>query len=148
MIDQTHERLIKIQQAHIAQRLGEKARIQQVHAGMLCAADVYVYRQHLVHNLFIKRLLCIIAVRVPEIVPGRANKGIHGICIPFCGRPTHRAGRIHKALMFEQRRSAIRRKVHIIRQQHRQILFRHRHSAAVRAVDHGDGRAPIPLAGN
>ena len=47
-----------------------------------------------------------------------------------------------------QRRLAGGLELGVLRQQHRQVLLRHRHDAALVAVDHGDGRAPVALAGD
>ena len=36
--------------------------------------------------------------------------------------------------------------LHILRQQHRQLIVRHRHDAAFLAIEHRDRRAPVALA--
>ena len=40
------------------------------------------------------------------------------------------------------------RKIHIFRQAHRKLIIRHRHHAAIIAMDEGNGAAPIALARN
>ena len=50
-----------------------------------------------------------------------------------------RACRVPPGGMQLQRAFTSRQPFHIIRQQHGQFVFRHRHNAAFRAVDHRDG---------
>ena len=40
------------------------------------------------------------------------------------------------------------RKIHVIRQAHRELFIRHRHHTAIIAMDEGNGAAPIALTRN
>ena len=43
LMHERQKRFVKIEVAHIPKRFGEKPRVQQVHAGVLSAADIFVY---------------------------------------------------------------------------------------------------------
>ncbi len=44
LVEQPQERLVEVDQAHVAHRLGEEARVEQVHRGVLDPAGVLVDR--------------------------------------------------------------------------------------------------------
>ena len=48
LVEQPQHRLVEVHDAQVAQRLGEEARVQQVHGGVLDAAGVLVDRQPVV----------------------------------------------------------------------------------------------------
>ena len=145
---QRFKRFVKIEIPHIAESLSEEAGIEQMHTSMFCTADIFIHWQQLVDNFRIPGHLCIFIIRISEIVPGGADKRIHRIRIAFCIGTADGALAIHKALMLSQRRSAIRREVHIIGEFHRQIFFRHRYITTMRAVNDRNGSTPVSLAGN
>ena len=49
-MNQSFERLAEIEIPHIPERLGDKAGIEKMHAGMLRTADIHVYGQHFIDN--------------------------------------------------------------------------------------------------
>ena len=61
------------------------------------------------------------------------------------GDPLPRAGAVHPVRSRGQGGASLAGKSCDVGQGHGQILQRHRHGATGRAVDHGDGRAPVPL---
>ena len=148
LVEQPRERLAEIDQPHVPHRLGEEAGVEQVHDGVLGAAGIDVDR-HPVLDLFrVEGRLGVMRAGVAQEIPGRAHEGIQGIRLALGRAAALRAGGIDKLLVVFQRRFAGGFELGVLRQQHRQVFLRHRHDAAFRAVDHGDGRAPVALAGD
>src|SRR5579884_681821 len=143
---QAFERLVEVQVAHIAQRLDEEARVQQVHHGMFRAADVLIDGQPARYLLHAPCLLIVVCVGVAQEVPGRTDEGVHRIGLA-CGRTAaDGAGRVQKLRLVAQRRLPGGLELHVLRQPDGQLLLRYGNGAMLRAVDDGDGRAPVPLA--
>ena len=142
------EGLVEVQISHVAQRLCKEARIQKVHAGVLRAADVHVHGQHLVHRLAGERLLFIVRIRIAQVVPARADEGVQRVRIALGGAAALGADRVHEFFMLGERGFAVGAELHVIGEPDGQILFGDRDVAADGAVDDGNGRAPVALAGD
>lgn len=140
-MDEREEGFVEIEVAHVAECLGEEPRIQKVHAGMLRAADILVHREHLVDDRRVPRHLGVFVVGIAQVVPRGAHEGVHRVRVALRIRAADRAFAVHKACVLGERRGAVRREVDIIGELHREVLFRHRYIAAVRAVDDRDRRA-------
>ena len=119
-----------------------------MHAGVLGAADIFVDRQHLVDDLGIERLLVVVRVGIAQEIPRRADEGVQGIGVASCRRAALGTGAVHEFLALQKRGSAVGSEVHVVRQLDGEILFGNGDFAAVRAVYHGNGAAPISLAGD
>ena len=63
------KRLVEVQIAHIAQRLGEESRVKQMHTGVLRAADILIYRQHFVYPFGIEGLFVVAVVGIAQEIP-------------------------------------------------------------------------------
>ena len=115
---------------------------------MLDAADVLIDREPVLRGLAIKRRSVISRIRVAIEIPGRIDKRIHGI--GFAARRAAALGtdRVDKFRHSSQRRSSGERNVDILRQDHRQIFFRHCDDAVLLAIKHRDRRAPVALPRN
>ena len=84
----------------------------------------------------------VLRVGIAQKVPRRADEGIHGIGLAR-GRPvTDRAGGMEEFRHIAQRRLAGRLELDLIRQQHRKLIFRHRHGAMLGAVDRSESAFP------
>ncbi len=144
--EQALERLVALDQPFIPHQLVEEARVQQVQHGMLDAADVLVDRQPVFGALVQHRR--IVARRgVAGVVPARLEEGVEGVGLAL-GRPAaHRAGGVDElAHRLDRRLRAVH--LDIGRQDHGELVFRHRHRAAASAVDDRDRAAPVALAGD
>ena len=113
------------------------------------AADVLVDRKPLGDLRGIERRASIVRIAVAIEIPGRIDERVHGVALaPRVARRT--SG--HFTFMNDgnvcQRRPALAGDLHIERQHHRQILLRHRHDAALRAMNHRNRRAPVALPRN
>ena len=115
---------------------------------MFRAAHVYVYGQHLIRRFFRKRLFIVVRVRVAKIIPRRADERIQRIGIAPRLAAADGAGAIHEFFAGSEGRFAVRMKFHVVGKFYGQIFFGHGHRAAFFAVDHGNRRAPVTLAGN
>ena len=135
-----------LNEPQIAHHLGPEARVQQVQHRVLNAADVLIHRRPVV-VAFIDHGLVGVRRAVAHVVPGAVDERIHRVGFTLGIRAALRALDVEKRFALIQRIArAVRNQV--FRQNHRQILFRHRNRAAVRAVDDGNGRTPVALTGN
>src|SRR5947207_10792 len=75
--------------------LNEEARVEQMHNSVLDAADILIDRQPLLHLFLAPCLLTIARVDIAQEVPGRADEGIHCICLAGRGASTYKIGRAH-----------------------------------------------------
>ena len=146
LAQQVLERLVEVQHAQIAQHLREEAAVQQVQDGVLDAADVLVDRHPAVGFRAVEGQLGVVRVGVAQVIPARARERVHGIGLTASLAAALRARALREALVRCQGLAG--GKVDVLGQAHRQVFFRHRHQAALIAVDHRDGVAPIALAGD
>ena len=145
LVDQTQERLVEMQVAHVAQRLCDEARVEQVHAGVFRAAHVGIDGQYLIRPRGVERLFVVVCVGVAQVVPARAHERVQGVGVALGVRSAHGAFDVYVAGLGRERAFAGGLEVHVVRQFHGQVLFGYGHDAAVRAVYDGYGRAPIAL---
>ncbi len=139
------ERLFKLQMPEIVQHLCYEPRIQQVRASMLRSADITIDGQHFIDRSLIERRVGIVRVRITQIVPRRAHESIERIGLAAGGLAADRTYRLDKLRTARERRFAVGREIDAVRKLHGQILFGHGHCAAMLAVYHRNGRAPISL---
>ncbi len=110
---------------------------------MLDAADVLVHRKPAVHLLGREGRAFVMRVGVAQVVPAGTREGIHGVGFALGRAAAHGARRVDELLVRGQRLAC--GKVDVLGQAHRQVLFRHGHQAALRAMDGRDGVAPVAL---
>ena len=154
LVEQPLHGLVKRHHFQLVQRLGEEARVQQVHGGVLDAARVLVDRQPVVALLLVPRHvvfvdgLALLPVRrhVSVVIPTGAHEGVHGVGLTRGRAAALGARHVQEALVILQRALARGLELRVVGQHHRQVLVWHRHRAAGLAVDDGDGRAPHTLA--
>ncbi len=115
---------------------------------MFDAADVLVHRGPIIHPGLVQDALAVIGAGVAQEVPGGLHEGVHGVDFPAGRAAAGGAGDLIEAGQLRQGRAALAGDLHVQRQDHGQVLFRHRHHAAFLAIDDGDGRAPIALPGD
>ena len=142
------ERLVEVDIAHIAERLGDKARVEKVHTSVFRAADVLVYGQHFVDILAVERLIVVVRVGIAQVVPTRANERVESVGVAARGSAAHRASHVHKLFALTERRFAVGREIDVVGKFDGQILFGNGNRAAVVAMDNRDRRAPVTLTGN
>ncbi len=85
--EQALKRFIEVQESAISKDFGKKARVEQMQNGVLNAADVLIDRQPVIHSLRRKGRFWVVGVGVAQKVPGRIEKGVHGVGFAFGGRP-------------------------------------------------------------
>ena len=151
---QLGERLVNCHQAQVTHDLGPKACVEQVQDRMLDAANVLVHAAaaggfglvpHPVVGAGTHHLSAVLRVAVAHEVPGRIDKGVHGVRLAPGGLAANRADHAGmKAFVLDQRITrAVRHAV--LRQDHGQVFFRHRHRAVFSAMNDRDRRAPVAL---
>ncbi len=150
LIAQLGERLIEVDQPGVVHHLGPEAGVQQVHDGVLRAADVGIDRQPGADGGRVERPLGLVRAGEAQEVPRRTGEAVHRVRLALGRAAALRTGDVDPIGDAGQRRTAVlaRRERHLFGQQHRQLLFRHRNRATGGTVDDGDGRAPIALAGD
>ena len=145
LAEQALERLVAVHEARITQQLVEEAGIEQVHTGVLDAADVLIHRQPVVGSRRIQHALVVVRGAVAGVVPGGLHEGVEGIGL--AERFLAVVGGLGPlGVSLDGALDAIHH--HIFRQQYRQLIFRGRHHGTVRQGQHGDGGAPVALTGN
>ncbi|MNM85287.1 hypothetical protein D3C81_973990 [compost metagenome] len=111
--------------------------------GVLDATDVLVDRQPvvaaLVHRIARTRR------GVAGVVPARLHEGVEGVGLALGRAAAVRAGGLAPFQIGLDRRTGTV-ELHVLRQDHRQLVFRHRHRTALVAVDHRNRAAPVALA--
>ena len=132
-------------QAQVAHHLGPEARIDQVQNRVLHAADVLVDGKPVLRDRRIERRVVVLRVRIAIEVPARIDKRVHRVGLALRRPAALGAGRVHKLRHARQRRAALLRNLDLLRQQHRQLLVRHRNQPVLLAVNHGNRRAPVAL---
>ena len=146
LIEESGERLVDRQVAHIARGLGEEAGVEQVHDGVLRAAGVLVDRQPAFGQLGADRRVVVVRIDVAVHVPVGAHEGVHGVGLAPRRAAAPGAVGVQEALVALQRRCAGGQEFGVVGQQHGQLGFGDRHDSAVVAVDYRDRRAPVALA--
>ena len=112
---------------------------------MFNAADILVHAHPMIDRFMAEGCLIVMGIGVTQIVPARADEGIHRIQFTRCRAAAFRAGAVHEGFARSKRALGAGRKLDICRQFYRQILFRDEDFAALRAIDDRNGCAPIAL---
>ena len=113
---------------------------------MLDTADILVNRGPVIYFVFCKRCFIVFRVGIAQVIPGGAQEGVHGVGFASCRLAAFRAGAVYEAFGSCQRGYCTGIKLNIFRQHNRQLVFRHKHFSAVRAVNNRNRRAPVTLA--
>ncbi len=112
--------------------------------GVLNPTDVVVYRHPAVNRGLREGHLVVMRIAIAYVIPAGARKRIHRVG-HAARRPTaFRAGRLIEVRVFGERLS--RPEIQVVREDDRQLVIGYRNIAAVVAMDHGDGVAPVALA--
>ena len=132
--------------ADALERPRPEPRIQQVENGVLDTADILPHRQPAGDFRRVERRIHRLAGKAQEI-PGGIDE-----CVERVGLAPRRMAAL-RAIDMLPRRVALQRiarngEVHVLGQGDGQLLLGHRHHTADLAMDEGDRRAPIALAGN
>ena len=112
---------------------------------MVDAADVLRDRAPEVGGGAVERRDVRVRVDVAQEVPGGVDERVHRVCLARALLAALRARRVQPLRIRGERRHALRPVVLDLRQQHRQLVFRHGDDAAIVAVDDRDRGAPVPL---
>ena len=131
------------------QELGVETGVQKVQHRVLHAADVHVYRQVLVGLLTAHQLLIVVVVHVAQEIPGGTCPLGHSVRLSLGRSAADRTSGVHPAVDGCQRGLAGTRRLIAfhLRKLQRKLILRHRHIAAVGAVDDRNRLAPVALAG-
>ncbi|ABA48399.1 hypothetical protein BURPS1710b_3452 [Burkholderia pseudomallei 1710b] len=141
--EQVLRRFAERDETEIAHHLRPEARVQQVQDRVLDAADVLIHRHPVVGARIDHRLR--VGRRVAREVPRGIDERVHRVRFALRGRAALRARAVQERVGLRERVArAVRHE--ILRQHDGQVLLRHRHVAARRAVDDRDRRAPVALA--
>src|SRR5579872_220992 len=89
-------RLAVAHNADIAHELGPEARVNQVKNSVLYAADVLVNWKPVIHRTRIQRTIVKMRAGIAIKIPGRVDKGVHGISLAPRRAAAFWAGGIHK----------------------------------------------------
>jgi len=100
---QIFEGFVSVNKAGILENLGEKPGIQQMQDRVLYPADILVDRQPIVGFVQVPRRFGVAWIRIAVIIPGRANKSIHGVGFPAGRFTAFWTSTIHKFIDSRQR---------------------------------------------
>ena len=135
--------------ADVVQELVPEAGVKQVQGGVLHAAVVPVHGAPVVQGLSGGQGFLVVGVHIAQEVPGGARPLGHGVGLPLGGAAAAGAGGVHPVGHLAQGGLAVVGGlvgVHLGEQQG-ELLLGQGLPAALLAVHHGDGLAPVPLAG-
>ena len=132
--------------AEIAEDAREEARVDQVQDGVLDAAAVEVDRSPVADLLRIERQLGVLRIAEAEEVPRRIDERVHRVGLAPRRAAAVGARGVDELGNLRERRIAAAAELRGLRQQHRQIVGRHRHHAALLAVDHRESACPSTAA--
>ncbi len=117
-----------------------------MHHRMRVAADILIDRSPLPGDRRIEWRRLVMRIGIAKKVPGRIHKSVHRVRFARRGAPTPRTGGVDELGHTLQRRFAGPGELCLIRQHDWQVLFWHRHRAAMLAVNNRNRRAPETLA--
>ena len=139
------ERLVEADVAGHLHGAGEEARIEQVQDRVLDAADVLVDRQQAIDHAARGRRVLVPRIGEAREVPRRVDERVHRVGLARRLAAALRAGDVLPGRMMVERVARLVER-HVLGQRDRQVLVRHRHHVALRAMDHRDRAAPVALA--
>ena len=135
--------------ADVVEEIVPEAGVKQVEGGVLHAAVVPVHLAPVVQGLLGGQSLVVMGVHIPQEVPGGARPLGHGVGLPPGGAAAAGAGSIHPVGHLGDGGLAVVGGLvglHLGKQQG-ELILGDGLPAALLTVDHGDGLAPVPLAG-
>ncbi len=141
--EQIGHRLVAVHQPRIAHELVIEAEVHQVQDRVLDAAHIQVGR-HPVIGAEVDHVARLRA-GVARHIPARFHEGVEGIGFALGRAAAVRAGGLAPGRIGLDRRTGSG-EFHVLRQYHRQLVFRYRHCAALGAIDHRNRAAPVTLA--
>jgi len=135
--------------ADIVEEQVPEAGIEQVQRGVLHAAVVPVDRQPVLKLFPAGEVGVAVRIGIAQEIPAGTGPLRHGIGLALGGTGAARAGGVHPGIDLGERGLAgIGRLIVVnLRQEHRQLIFRHRNPAALLAINQRDRLAPVALAG-
>src|SRR6266852_5246834 len=113
---------------------------------MRVAADVLIDGSPLRGDRWIEWRSLVTWIGIAKEVPGRIHKGVHRVRFASGRPPTLRTHGVHEFGHGLQRRLTCPGELGFVGQHYRQVFLRHRHRAALFAVNNRNGRAPETLA--
>jgi len=133
--------------ADIVQELMPEAAVQQMQGGVLHAAVVPVHRRPVFQCFLRGQSILAVGVHVAQEVPGGTSPLGHGVGLAGSGAAAAGTGGLDPVLMACQRGLAVRARLKVgdVRQGQRQAALGQGLPAALVAVHHGDGLAPVTL---
>ena len=116
---------------------------------VLYAADIHIYRKHLVCLFSGNQFLVIVIIHIAQEIPGRPCPLRHGVGLSLGRLSTYRALAVHPLVNSSQWRfSGSGRLIGFyLRQAKRKFFFRYRNGSAVRTMHDRNWLAPVSLAG-
>ena len=147
LVHEPFEGFGEVEVTHIAQGLRKEARIEEMHASVFCASDVDVNRKHPVHGLARERLFFVVRIRITQIVPARADKGVKRVWIAQSFSAALGTDGVHEFVALGEGGLSVRAEFYLIGEFDGQIFFGHGNCAAGRAVDDRNGGTPVSLTG-
>ncbi len=144
--EQPLERLVEVEQPHVAQHAGEEARVEQMQNRVLDSPAVKVHRHPVGGVNGIERQVGIPRIAKAQEVPGRVDKRVHRVGLTPRRSPTRGTRRPNELRHLREGRIASASECRHLGQRHRQLVERDPDDAVFVAIDDGDRRAPITLA--
>ncbi len=95
MVEEAQCRFVVVEPPVVMEKLVEKAEVDEMPAGMFCAANVEIHREPGLRLLPVKGGTVVMGIHVPLVIPGRAHEGIERVGIPPGRFTACRAGDIH-----------------------------------------------------
>ena len=145
--EQAGERFVDIEVPGLVHGAGEEARIQKMQNRVLDAADILIDRQPFVRSLGRRRRGFVPRIGEAGEVPGRIDEGIHRVGFaPRVAGALRTLDVLPGGMAVERISGSV--EIDVVRQHDGQVTRRHRHNAALVAMDDRDRTAPIALARN
>ena len=144
--EEAREGFVELDEPQVAHHLRPETGVEQVQHGVFDTADVLIHRAPIVVAFIHHRRVAVgraVAHEVPRAVDERIHRVRFALSIAAALRALH----------VEEFRALIQGVAgtvgnEIVGENHRQILFRDGHRAALRTVDDRNRRTPVALAGN
>ena len=111
LVEQAQERLAERDEAELVQDLDEVAGVEQVHDGVIDAADALVDGEPVVDERTIEGRLVVARIAVTQEVPGRVDERVHRVGFAPSFAAAARTGNADPVLRRFERRLASRRVV-------------------------------------
>ena len=115
---------------------------------VLDAPDIEVDGKPIGHGFRRKRHVLVFRIDIAIEVPRRVHESVHRVGLTPRRAAAFGTGRVHEVFVLAESRATLAGDRDVARENNGELGFRHRHHAALTAIDHWNRSPPVALAGD